>query len=296
MATPPRSASLAALFIALCLWAAPCAAAQTLPLPPPLDGVLDVILGLPPSLAPGNALTSPASPGSPSQPGARAAKIGTPQNILPLFCNIPYRLDGAINDTGQYATFNAPETILITPGLNCSGFVLAACRVLLGKNIPLAAAARDRLQDSGPESPHGHDWDFGFDLIMNIAENAPSRILRPDDTPLPSPLSGKNVPFFDPQDPNFPENLFRQMRESAIYPVSFSRRKTPTGPLRSHYHTAICIREGKALWFYSTTRQSGKVIRRNLREPQDLAAFRAAFRSTPNSLKGLTILEVNRPW
>ncbi len=262
------------------------AAASTIILPPPIDKMLDVILGYPPNLAPGNSLDGP------QRPQTRKAEAKTPRNILPLFLGIPYRPDGVINDDGQYALFNTPGVPLRTPGLNCSGLVLSAARILLDRNITIAEATRDREGDSGPGAPYGHDWDFGFDLIMNISEGFSRAVLIPQGMARAEEYTGKTVPSFDIHGREFTEKLLPKLREDVLYLVSFSRHKRPDAPPRLHYHTGVIVKDRNAIWLYSTTRDSGKAIRHNLATDAGLAAFRKSFANTPNSFKRLTVLAV----
>ncbi|MCC8193487.1 MAG: hypothetical protein LIP28_02420, partial [Deltaproteobacteria bacterium] len=152
---PGRRRVLPFLLLALCLAAQPCAAAPDLPLPPPIDELLDVLLGVPPNLAPGNSLSAPA------RPQIRKARPKTPRNVMPIFLGIPYRKDGIINDAGKYATFNAPDVTFQSPGLNCSGLVLAASRIMLEKNIALSDAVRYREGQSGTVGKSGDYWHLG---------------------------------------------------------------------------------------------------------------------------------------
>ena len=266
----------------------PCAADANISLPPPTDKLLDVILGIPPNIAPGNSLDDPQTPQS------QKAKPDTPQNILPVFLGIPYRPDGIINDDGHYATFNAPDVTFQQPGLNCSGFVLAASRIMLKSNLLVADCIRDREGDSGPNAKDGHDWDFGFDLVMNISEGWPHKVLTPSQTAaIPETMTGKTVPTFAPHDASFAADLLPQIRENGFYLVSFSRHTTPNSPPRLHYHTGIIIREGTEVWLYSTTTRSGKIIRHNLATEEGLARFRASFSDTKGSYKHLTVIFVD---
>ena len=282
----PCKALLALVVCCICLaWAQPCKAAD-IPLPPPLDAMLDFVLGVPPNIEPGT------QGGALTPPQTIPARPKTPQSVLPLFIGIPYRLDGVINDDGQYALFNAPDTSLATPGLNCSGMVLAASRIILDTNFPVAAMVRDREGDSGPAAPYGHDWDFGFDLVMNISEGFSRRVLLPPGAAVPDALTGKTAPSFDPHAPGFTDALLPQVTEGLLYLVSFSRHRAPDAPPRLHYHTGVIVRDGNAVWVYSTTRNSGRVIRHNLATPDGLARFRDSFKNTPGSYKRLTVLAV----
>jgi hypothetical protein len=276
-----------ALAAVLCMATAAQGAATTaILLPPPIDRLLDVLLGYPPGLAPGN------FPDEPQRPQVRKARPKTPQNVMPVFLGVPYRADGVINDSGRYATFNAPDAVLNAPGLNCSGLVLAASRIVLERNITLAEAVRDREGDSGPQSEYGHDWDFGFDLIMNISEGWPRALLAPGGLVAISKVTGKTVPTFDPHAPGFAAEIQAHIRENGFYLVSFSRHKTPESPPQRHYHTGIIVREGSAVWLYNTTHTSGKVIRRNLATPDGLARFRESFKNAGGSYKRLTVVSV----
>ena len=278
----------AAFVLALLLWlggASP-AAAQTIILPPPVDKLLDAIIGYPPNFQPGESLDAP----RPAQ--IQKPVVLSPQNIMPLFLGIPYRPDGIINDDGEYALFNAPDTPLPTPGLNCSGLVLAASRIILDHNISVASAVRDREGDSGPNSPDGHDWDFGFDLIMNISEGWPRAVLAPGSLVSISKVTGKTAPSFDFHAPAFAAEFLPHIRKNGLYLVSFSKHKTAASPASLHYHTGIVVRDGGNVWLYSTTASSGKVIRHNLSTPEGLERFRHSFRNTPGSYKRLTAIAV----
>ena len=215
-----------------------------------------------------------------------------PAVFMRSFLGMPYRTDGVVNDKNQFATFNEPDKIFTTPGLNCSGMVLLAAREILGKKIPIQEAIRDRLGDSAPGSPLGHDWDFGFDFIFNIAEKEKHILLLPTGAKMPENLTGQTVPGFDPHAANFTEDMLPRIREDSFYLVSFSRHKTPNSPAHLHYHTGIIVREGEAVWSYSTTHNSRKVIRLNLASPEGLATFRQSFRNVKNSYKRLTVIEV----
>lgn len=119
----------------------------------------------PPSLSPPN--ISPVIFSSASQ-GATSA---TAEQLLAPLLNIPYRADGAVTQAGVYTTFADPHKRFTSPGLNCSGFVLAAARLLFRSSLSVEAAGFDRWNDSGPDSPLGHDWDYGWDLLCNLVDN-----------------------------------------------------------------------------------------------------------------------------
>lgn len=265
----------------------PCgAAAHSIPLPPPLDGMIDMVTGVPPRVEPG----TPAE--TPRPPQMVPARPKTPQSVLPLFLGIPYRPDGVINDYGQYALFNSPDVPIATPGLNCSGMVLAASRIILDTNFTIADAVRDREGDSGPDSTQGLDWDFGFDLVMNISEGYARRILLPRETAVPEKPTGKTAPSFDPHSPAFSDDFLPQLQTGVLHLVSFSRHKQPDAPASLHYHTGIIVKDADGSWLYSTTRNSGKVIRHNLATASGLERFRKSFKNTQGSYKRLFVVAV----
>jgi len=216
----------------------------------------------------------------------------SPSDALETFRGIPYRFDGTINEAGQYVLFNKPDVPLPTPGLNCSGFVLSASRLILGRNITLAEAIRDREKDSGSSSPDGRDWDFGFDLIMNISEGMTRSLLVPDGMALPEHITGKNAPSFDISDPNFATSLTPHIKQGNVYLLSFSKHKTLNSPPFIHYHTGVAVREDSNVWIYSTTRNSGKVIRHNLTSDKGREQFLQSFKNTSGSHKRLMVVEV----
>ncbi|MEJ2716140.1 MAG: hypothetical protein P8182_03240, partial [Deltaproteobacteria bacterium] len=92
------------------------------------------------------------------------------KEIADTHLGIPYRDDGVLDSRGRFTTFNRPDEIYSTPGMNCSGLVLSVSRFLLNKNFTLTEASRDRQNNSGPGAAFGKDWDFGLDLILNLTD------------------------------------------------------------------------------------------------------------------------------
>ncbi|MCC8193398.1 MAG: hypothetical protein LIP28_01960 [Deltaproteobacteria bacterium] len=109
---------------------------------------------------------------------------------------------------------------------------------------------------------------------------------------MPERLTGKTVPTFDPHGASFTAELLPQIRENGFYLVSFSRQAAPDAPPSLHYHTGIIVRDGEAVWVYSTTTQSGKVIRHNLASKDGLLRFRNSFKNGKGSCKRLTVIAV----
>ena len=104
----------------------------------------------------------------------------TPKDVMDQFLVIQYRQDGMVDDAGHWSQFAMPEKTFATPGLNCSGLLLEGARLLLERNISFKEAIKDRLGDSGKSAPLGEDWDFGWDLVMNISEEYKRTLILPN--------------------------------------------------------------------------------------------------------------------
>lgn len=218
----------------------------------------------------------------------------SPERILQAFLNVPYRINGAIDENGNYTLFNRPDALQKTAGLNCSGFVLAASRFLLGKNIPLSQATIDRLGDSGKGSPHGEDWDFGWDLILNIAEGETGHFLLPQGQIMEKSLAtGFSPRGYDLHDPATWRELPDRLKPGFFYLVSFNKETNKKGYAMQHYHVALIhVNDAGQIMLYQTTGTSRKVYRRNLSDKQQRAIFLKSFANTRLHKKYILILEL----
>jgi hypothetical protein len=240
---------------------------------------------------------SPALAGDlPLPAGLAVSPGGPPENILRAFTGIPYRTDGVIDEEGRYVLFARPESRQKTPGLNCSGLVLAAARFLFQRNITLAEAGRDRLGDSGPGSPHGLDWDLGWDLILNISEGLPRLFLLPGNASLAAEEATPSSPRgFDLHAPATWRELFSRIRPGHVYLLSFNKETARGGQLR-HYHVAVLsLDEGGDLWLHQTTGAARFSYGRNLSRPENLALFLRGFANSGTGRKYILVLEVRLP-
>jgi len=213
-----------------------------------------------------------------------------PDDLLGL----PYRPDGAIDEYGRDTLFANPQKTFSTPGLNCSGFVLAASRAILKTNFTLDQVKKDRLNDSGPKSPLGQDWDFGLDLILNISEGRPRRILTPDGPQaLPAKPDGQTLRGFSLDDQNAWGKILPQMRPGHIYLASISKPATRKGYKLLHYHVGLAIPDpdGSIRWYHSTP--ASGVHSLNLDSPQGMAAFQKQFTGPKATPKKILLLEVD---
>ena len=117
-----------------------------------------------------------------------------PFAVMDAFVGVPYRVLGAINQRGLFTNFEEQHLLYDSPGVNCSGLVLGAARFLLQDNVSIDTAIADRQFNSQPNSPLGKEWDYGWDLVFNLTQGMPRRILMP--TP-PDGLALASVESFD---------------------------------------------------------------------------------------------------
>ena len=245
--------------------------------------------------APGR--TKAAAGPAPIPAGLRLEGLAAPDAIAEAFLGLPYRVDGAINTAGEYTLFADQTRRFSTPGINCSGLVLALSRFLLGRNITLEEAILDRLGDSGPSSPHGEDWDFGWDLIMNISEGFPRRFLLPGgETKDPAGTDGFSPRGYDIHAEQTHRELPARFVQGHLYLISLNVEGRRKGYGLQHYHVGIVhVASGGQAWLYQTSGKSGKVNRRDLKSVQGWDSFTRSFANTGKHRKMVLVLEVDLP-
>lgn len=219
-----------------------------------------------------------------------------PIAVADTHLGIPYRDDGALDSNGNFTTFSRPDVLLATPGLNCSGLVLSVSRFLFGRNFTLSEAVRDRQGNSGPGARLGQDWDFGLDLILNITEGAPRKVIMPDAKEyLLDDADGTSLRGFDLDDANAWQQVLERMRPGRIYLGSISKPTRRPGYKLMHYHVVLMIPEGKdKVWLYHATRRSS-VHRMNLKTRQGLNRLMAQFRNQRGEEKRILVIEALLP-
>ncbi|MBI1753514.1 MAG: hypothetical protein HY014_03560 [Acidobacteria bacterium] len=186
---------------------------------------------------------------------------------------IPYAEDAGLDAEGRFVRFTPPGASLPAPGLNCSGFAVAAARRLLGFQGSLAEAGRDRLGDSGAGSPGGQDWDFGWDLVLNLSEGRQRRWVLPEgDRPAPG-ASGRALQGFRVQDREAWTRLSGRWRKDRVY---FATLHRGSGRGLRHHHVALLLRSDAGLGFYQTL-PGGRVHRLALDTPEGMDRLRAMF-------------------
>jgi hypothetical protein len=240
-------------------------------------------------------LTLPARADSIPIPAALAPRLSTAstaQAMADAFLNIPYVDDATVDEHGRFTLFEHPETTLPSPSLNCSGFTLSVSRFLLQKNIPLDAARADTGGDSGPGSPSGHDWDFGFDLIRNITRGLPRRAILPGgETPDLDAATGLGLRGFPIADTAAWGRVMPRLRPGHVYLASISKPVKTKGYALLHYHVGLIVpgRDG-TFAFYHATPKSG-AHRVSLAAPQGLTQLQAQFRDKSPNEKYILLIE-----
>ncbi|MDR1051985.1 MAG: hypothetical protein LBP95_13145 [Deltaproteobacteria bacterium] len=215
------------------------------------------------------------------------------QTVLASFNRVPFRVDGAVSDAGEWATWQNPGAPLRSPGFNCSGYVVEAVRHLAGTNVPLAAALRDRDGDSGPDSELGEDWDFGLDLVQNLTGASLGDLLPPAEFKIQENKSGRPEGVgLDINGPLFPELLAGLARPATYLFVISKPDRAFKGGL-SYYHVGVldADRDGN-LWFYQATARVG-VHRLNLGDAAGVATFRRYFPPIRGAERRIALARLN---
>jgi hypothetical protein len=227
--------------------------------------------------------------------GSALDRPASPMEIADAFLRIPYRIDGTLDEEGRFALFADPKRTFETPGLNCSGLILSIARFLVHKNITVEESRRDRLGDSGPEAPQGENWDFGWDLVLNLTEGLERRVVMPDGTePDLAGGSGETLVGFDLQDQAAWDKVLDRIKPGRLYPASFSR---PSGKAEAqHWHVGLMLADKQGgVWMYQTTRTSGGAYRANLRSAEGMSRFRKAYPHSWRGKKRILIIETPLP-
>lgn len=220
-----------------------------------------------------------------------------PGDVCAAFLGLPYRTDGAVDETGAYTTFADRSLRFSTPGLNCSGLVLGMSRFLIGRNITLDQAVRDRHGDSGPGAPGGEDWDFGWDLIMNISEGLPRRWLLPGMAEADTRGStGSTHPGYTIQSGATWRELPGRFQPGRLYLISLTDYGRLKGYGLQHYHVGLVhVAASGEAWFYQTTGKGGGANRRDLNSAKGVESFRRSFADNGKTQKTVLVLEVDLP-
>ena len=190
---------------------------------------------------------------------------------------IAYRPDGVRDESGRWTRFEHPEETFSTPGLNCSGLGFALMRLIAPPGITTRQAARDRLGDSGPGAAMGQDWDFGFDLILNLSDGLPRRWLTPEPRPVSGRENGKAELGFLVADKAAWNKALAGIGRNQACLVSFSQTGRRKGYTLQHYHVGVILPDSSGgRWLYQATPKSG-VHKINLADATGMNRFLAFF-------------------
>ncbi len=215
-----------------------------------------------------------------------------PIDIANTHLGIPYRDDGVLDEKGHFTTFTHPEETLDTPGLNCSGLVVSICRYLFNKNWTIKQLLRDPQGNSGVNSPLGKDWDFGWDLILNLTDGRSRRLISPDGSSYsPESIDALDFRGFDLHDRAAWQAVLAQMQPGRVYLGSISKPTKKRGYKILHYHVVLILADKKhGIWLYHATHRSN-VHRMDINTPQGLGKFFAQFGGERGETKKILILE-----
>lgn len=219
-----------------------------------------------------------------------------PIGMADAHLGIPYRDDGALDNKGYFTTFSQPDRFFDSPGLNCSGLVVSISRFLFDRNWSLEEVTRDRQGNSGPDSPNGKDWDFGWDLILNISDGVQRRVIMPDDQNYSiESADGTTLRGFDLHDANAWRNVLEKMKPGRVYLGSISRNARERGNRLLHYHVVLMLPDEKGgVQLYHATRRS-QVHRINIHSQQGLNRFMGQFSGARGDVKKILIVEAILP-
>lgn len=216
----------------------------------------------------------PAPPALSTPPGQPFPPAEACQRLAELM-GIPYLPDGVEDAAGRWCTFTHPDRFHGAPGLNCSGFLVAASRRLLGFRGSPSEAGRDRLANSGPEAAAGPDWDFGWDLLLNLSEGHARRWLGATGPLEVDPSQPGVAMAFAVQEGSAWQAFLPRLQPHRVYLGSLIRSRS-RGRLQFH-HVVLLLRDSRGMvWLYQTLPR-GRVHRLPLGTPAGLARFQGMF-------------------
>jgi hypothetical protein len=230
----------------------------------------------------------------PVPPGLNIPAGASAEEILEAFLRIPYRKDGAISEDGRNTLWADPQKTLTSPGLNCSGFMVAAARFLMGVNFTLQEASRDVAADSGKDAPLGEDWDFGLDTALNLAGGG--SVIFPWQGEYGRTEDERGRPLglgADTDGPALDEALARMVPGKLhFFAVSKPDRRFKGG--LSYYHNGIALRSPDGVSLFHATGRGG-VNRIRLSTPAGMAAFRRYYPPVRGGKRRIVFIEASPP-
>jgi hypothetical protein len=201
---------------------------------------------------------------------------------------VPYVNDAVRDERGRWTTFTHPDQTRTTPGFNCSGFVLTASRLLLEYRGSLDEATRDRLGDSGKNATLGPDWDFAWDLVLNLSEGSKRNVILPGGETSIQGQTGFTLRGFAMSDTQAWNRVLPRFRTNCVYLASLSR--VQRGKVQ-HYHAVLFVKDERgSVWLYQTL-PFGHSHRLCISHPAGLARMQTMF----GHGKEILIIETETP-
>ena len=232
----------------------------------------------------------------PAQVGAEGiASRMSLTSAMSALMGVPYVEDGVRDGRGHWITFTHPDIERPSPGFNCSGLVIEASRRLLGFKGSIEDATRDRHVDSGARAPRGRDWDFAWDLILNLSEGKPRQVMLPDcELAVSRQADGLSLRGFALDDQDHWQRILPRLHSDRVYLGSLSReRRIRHGHASTstveHYHAILFLKDtGGRTWLYQTL-PHGRSHRLEISSPQGFYRMVRMF----GPRKHLLLLEVD---
>lgn len=210
--------------------------------------------------------------------------------LLEPFLGIKYRVDGTTDKNENYTTFSDPTKRYKKAGLNCSGFVHTASKQLLGKSFAIDDVTKDTNKNSSKNAPLGEDWDFGRDLILNIASNYSHSFINDEWIDADSTSSDG----IRTDDLRGWKELFKRINKDDIYLVVFSKPVSKPPYKVLYYHVGIIIKDNNGnVWLYHSTPIQG-VHRVWLNYDEKMTPFQKEFKKNPAYDKRVLVLELEQ--
>jgi hypothetical protein len=227
--------------------------------------------------------------------------VGIPSGRLSLtpalgaLMGVPYVEDGVRDGRGHWTTFTHPDIQRPSPGFNCSGLVIEASRRLLGFAGGTEDATRDRRGDSAAQAPLGRDWDFAWDLVLNLSEGKARQVMLPDcELAVSRQADGQSLRGFALDEQAHWQRILPRLHSDRVYLGSISReRRIRRGqawtPTVEHYHAVLFLKDtGGRTWLYQTL-PHGRSHRLEISSPQGFSRMVRMF----GPRKRLLLLEVD---
>jgi hypothetical protein len=179
--------------------------------------------------------------------------------VLSFFEGVPYRGDGAINRSGEFTLFADQKARFDSPGLNCSGFTVAASRYFFECDYALNDVMIDRLADSGADAERGQDWDFGYDVILNVTEGMNRKVMLPfGEKAEILGRDGVSLRGFELHDFKAWKSVISEMTEGNAYLFSMSKPVAFKNYTLLHYHVGVIVPDSDGhIWLTHATTKGG---------------------------------------